>query len=514
MVERNALCFILADKGLGRIGGLRRGMVTASDGLALRLDDSSGHGVYLILVLIARCFEIYLVDIDAVVTVKLYLIVPDLACGYPCMVERNALCFILADKGLGRIGGPRGGIAAASDGFTLRLDYLAGNRIDIVLVLIACGVELYLIDIYAVVIVELALVVHDLALGHSGIGKGNALCFRLADKGLGRSGGPRGGMVAASDGLTLGLDYLAGYCVYLVIILIFRSIELDLIFPNIVFVLKLYTVVGDIAFIDERMAERNGLCLILADKGLGCAGGNNNGLAPENGVKVADAEPCKVGEAVRHTGVDYGLNELRLAIGYAVFARKLRKRLVGNVHELAEHLSVYGHLREQRIDLFGKAVLQLLACLGIVAFNADEYRVCDLGEVAVLEHGAYYRIDSDFHRAARKVQAFDNELCIIVEGGYAYDPVVLIDLELDARVYVEKHGRISGVGLILRHYSVDAYCYQKERRCGSHDLAQNSAAYPPFLGNGINIRIGGTASAAAFAVYPVKCLGRRHVNSV
>ena len=97
MVECNALCFILADKGLGRIGGLRGGMVVASDRLTLRLDYLAGHSVYLILVLIARSVELNLVDINSVVTVKLYLVVTDITCGYSGMAERNALCLGLAD---------------------------------------------------------------------------------------------------------------------------------------------------------------------------------------------------------------------------------------------------------------------------------------------------------------------------------------------------------------------------------------------------------------------------------
>ena len=181
MVECNALCFILADKGLGRIGGLRGGMVVASDGFALRLDDSSGHRIYLILVFIARCLELYLVDIDAVVTVKLYLIVPYLACGYTGMVECNALCFILADKGLGRIGGLRGGMVVASDGFALRLDDSSGHRIYLILVLIARRLELNLVDINSVVTVKLYLVVTDITCGYSGMAERNALCLGLAD---------------------------------------------------------------------------------------------------------------------------------------------------------------------------------------------------------------------------------------------------------------------------------------------------------------------------------------------
>ena len=181
MGKRNALCFVLTDKGLGSCGGFGRGRIVVFPGFALCLDDSSGHGVYLILVLIARCFEIYLVDIDAVVTVKLYLIVPDLACGYPCMVERNALCFILTDKGLGRIGGLRGGMVVASDGFALRLDDSSGHRIYLILVLIARRLELNLVDINSVVTVKLYLVVTNIACGYSGMAERNALCLGLAD---------------------------------------------------------------------------------------------------------------------------------------------------------------------------------------------------------------------------------------------------------------------------------------------------------------------------------------------
>ena len=73
--------------------------------LTVGLDYCSGSSIDLVIVLIARSVELYLVDIDAVVTVKLYLIVPYLACGYTGMVECNALCFVLTDKGLGSCGG-------------------------------------------------------------------------------------------------------------------------------------------------------------------------------------------------------------------------------------------------------------------------------------------------------------------------------------------------------------------------------------------------------------------------
>ena len=181
MGKRNALCFVLTDKGLGSCGGFGRGRIAVFPGFALRLDDSSGHRIDLVIVLIARRLELYLVDIDAVVTVKLYLIVPYLACGYTGMVECNALCFILTDKGLGRIGGLRGGMVVASDRLTLRLDYLAGHSVYLILVLIARSVELNLVDINSVVTVKLYLVVADITCGYSGMAERNALCLGLAD---------------------------------------------------------------------------------------------------------------------------------------------------------------------------------------------------------------------------------------------------------------------------------------------------------------------------------------------
>ena len=181
MVERNALCFVLTDKGLGRCGGFGRGRIVVFPGFALRLDDSSGHRIYLILVFIARRLELYLVDIDAVVTVKLYLIVPYLACGYTGMVERNALCFVLTDKGLGRCGGFGRGRIVVFPGFALRLDDSSGHRIYLILVLIARRLELNLVDINSVVTVKLYLVVTNIACGYSGMAERNALCLGLAD---------------------------------------------------------------------------------------------------------------------------------------------------------------------------------------------------------------------------------------------------------------------------------------------------------------------------------------------
>ena len=79
------------------------------------------------------------------------------------------------------------------------------------------------------------------------------------------------------------------------------------------------------------------------------------------------------------------LNELRLAERDAILLRYLLE-LAAPDHGLAQHRGAERVRLEQPIDLRAQARLQIRSADGIVVIHADQDGVCQLVEVAVLEH--------------------------------------------------------------------------------------------------------------------------------
>ena len=304
MAEGGGLGRGLADEGAG---GILAAAVAAVEALALGLDDRAAEGVNLVVELGVVGDELELVDIAAVAAVELGL-GPD-GVGYAGVAEGGLLRRGLAD--IAAAGGGGAGDGAGGVVLALGLHDLAGEGVDVVLILGGRGVEVYLVDHAAVLGVELNLLgaeaVHVearvLAGGLEG-GVGADVRARAGGAGLGDAavgdaagGGDEGDVVDGEAGEALnreggiGLDELAD--------------ELGLALGDVI-------AGGEGA---ELGVGRDGLADYRALEAAGAEGGLNHagdallqrGGAP--GVAVGDGDEDGVPEVVEVAVGEHGANE-------------------------------------------------------------------------------------------------------------------------------------------------------------------------------------------------------------
>ena len=138
--------------------------------------------------------------------------------------------------------------------------YLSGLRVDFVIVLIACRSEFHLIDKPAVIVILFGLVENRVLRLYSGVLQSDGFCFfggyRVSGVGDRRLHVVR---------LLFGFQYLSGFCVDLVIVLIACRFEFHLIDYHSVLGVESDLKLPHIAFGDRGMGKSDVFRLLRAD---------------------------------------------------------------------------------------------------------------------------------------------------------------------------------------------------------------------------------------------------------
>ena len=205
------------------------------------------------------------------------------------MTEGNALCLGFADVCCAAGSGAAGaaGIGAAGSGgavpFSLSVpaQNVAGFGVDLIVILLAGGVELHLIDAHAIVPVGLYNEVQGVPGGNTGICQGNLLGLLLADDILPAISG----VIVCRIPFQLGieLEHPARSGVNGVVIFGAAGVEFHLIFLASVVVVRLGNEEDSVALGNTGMAQGSFLGLFDTDVGGGGSGSGNRQSGDEQG---------------------------------------------------------------------------------------------------------------------------------------------------------------------------------------------------------------------------------------
>ena len=158
-------------------------------------------------------------------------------------------------------------------------------------------------------------------------------------------------------------------------------------------------------------------------------------------VELIDGKSRKLLKAVGFAIFNNLVNEGSLANGDAVLVCLLYERgvCVGDV--LTEHRTVL----EQCVDLACKLGLK---CVCVIAFNAGDRQqdgVLHIAEISVLEHRTDDGVDRYIKVGVLKIHAFEHLFAVGVKSGCGDDLLILVDLQLNAGVYIERNYGGKGV---------------------------------------------------------------------
>ena len=185
---------------IDHVGGGRGLVSIVGQHIGLPAEYLAGKGVDLILVLVVSGVELQLVVVDIVILVQLGLLKCGL--GHTCIGKSNGLGFINAYHALGI-----GRDIIVINGADLLAEYLAGESLDVILILIGHGEEIKLVVVHTVVLVQLGGLEGDI--GNACILKGDGLCILKAYHAVGVNGAAVAAVYGAVYYQTgLGVDFV------------------------------------------------------------------------------------------------------------------------------------------------------------------------------------------------------------------------------------------------------------------------------------------------------------------
>ncbi len=133
--------------------------------------------------------------------------------------------------------------------------------------------------------------------------------------------------------------------------------------------------------------------------------------------------------------LDYLIDECCLADGDAVLVCFLDKSLVCVGDILTEHRTVL----EQSVDLTCKLCFECVCVIALHAGDRQQDGVLHLAQISVLEHRADYGVHGNIQVGVLKVHTLKHLFSVGVKSGCGDDLLVLVDLQLDAGVNIERN---------------------------------------------------------------------------
>ena len=281
MTEGNALGLGFADvcgagsaASAGRAAPLVLGVIVIAENGAVRGQD-------LIVVLLAVGPELHIIDPAPIVPVLLGIDVAGIALGDAGVTEGNAFGLGFADVCCAASIGAAGSGGAVPFSLSVPAQNVAGFGVDLIVILLAGGVELHLIDAHAIVPVGLYNEVQGVLGGNTGICQGDLLGLLLADDILPAISG----VIVCRIPFQLGieLEHPARSGVNGVVIFGAAGIEFHLIFLVSVVVVRLGNEEDSVALGNTGMAQGSFLGLFDTDVGGGGSGSGNRQSGDEQG---------------------------------------------------------------------------------------------------------------------------------------------------------------------------------------------------------------------------------------
>ena len=281
MVQGNALGLGFADvcgagsaASAGRAAPLVLGVIVIAENGAVRGQD-------LIVVLLAVSPELHIIDPAPIVPVLLGIDVAGAALGDAGVTEGNALGLGFADVCCAASIGAAESGGAVPFSLSVPAQNVAGFGVDLIVILLAGGVELHLIDAHAIVPVGLYNEVQGVLSGNTGICQGDLLGLLLADDILPAISG----VIVCRIPFQLGieLEHPARSGVNGVVIFGAAGIEFHLIFLASVVVVRLGNEEDSVALGNTGMAQGSFLGLFDTDVGGGGSGSGNRQSGDEQG---------------------------------------------------------------------------------------------------------------------------------------------------------------------------------------------------------------------------------------
>ena len=307
--------------------------------------------------------------------------------------------------------------------------------------------------------------------------KGDPLCLALADRICGRGGRLLRDRIVVD--LFFGFQNLAGRGVDFIVIRKTSRFKVNIIDHDAVLRIQLGFAGQNRRRIDTGMRKGDFFGFFRAD--IGFFAGGADGLDPRfrrrrtlpQQVQFVDGEGRKLPEGVPPVIVQNLTDQLRFPDGNAVGFCQLPQRIVfGN--GLAQHGTAERVGLQQAIDFIGESRLHLCAARGIAVVNADENRVCKLGQITVLQHGADDRVDGHLKVAAAKVHIADDNLTVCVQRRNLQHPLFPIDCDFHARIDIQRNRGIHGIVDLIPQIAEDAACHDAQT-CGQRGEARKSA---------------------------------------
>ena len=309
--------------------------------------------------------------------------------------------------------------------------------------------------------------------------KSSCLCFAFTDHFRGRDERLFGRCGCIIVDLFFGFQDFAGCSINLILVFKASCFKVNIIDHDAVLRIQLGFAGQNRRRIGTGMRKGDFFGFFRAD--IGFFAGGADGLDPRfrrrrtlpQQVQFVDGEGRKLPEGVPPVIVQNLTDQLRFPDGNAIGFCQLPQRIVfGN--GLAQHGAAERVGLQQTIDFIGEACLHLCAARGITVVNADENRVCKLGQITVLQHGADDRVDGHPKVAAAKVHIADDNLTVCVQRRNLQHPLFPIDRDFHARIDIQRNRGIHGIVDLIPQIAEDAACHDAQT-CGQRGEARKSA---------------------------------------
>ena len=158
-------------------------------------------------------------------------------------------------------------------------------------------------------------------------------------------------------------------------------------------------------------------------------------------VELVDGKSCELLKGVGLAVLDNLIDERCLAYGDAVLVCQFDELIVCVGDILAEYCAVL----EQCVDLACKLGLKCVCVIAINAGDRQQNGVLQLVDIAVLEHRTDDGVDRYIKVGVLKIHALEHLFAVGVKSGCGDDLLILVDLQLDAGVYIERNYGGKGV---------------------------------------------------------------------
>ena len=247
--------------------------------------------------------------------------------------------------------------------------------------------------------------------------------------------------------LALIIQNLAGQRINFNLVLVIAGNKLYLVHQSPVVGIQLNTNLRQAVGADAGFVQGDFLRLFLADIGLIAGGadelqiGRPRGIGVQQKIQLVHRQGCQLLKAVPVALGKDGLDQLGSAGRDPIGLRQLPEQ-IRVAHGLAQDRPVKGLPLQHLVDFSGNPLLQQGAPGGIPVVHADQDRIAQLVEIAVLNHGADQRVDGDVQITAGEIQIAHDRLAILIQRNDPEHTFLFVDLDLNAGVHVQGHGGI------------------------------------------------------------------------